>query len=221
MKFSYSLARLKHISLHLPLKRTLRSWSQTDEPLLSKGHSVSKFKPSLCSLLLLWLNLDITAFKMWGRRIALTALRAKAGCAGQAASSGPVCAAFPRTEALPSTPGAPHVTNVTQSRQPRALSRAKFTVSFPGIQHNADMATHWKFPKAYKFSFPFIFLFPQRPKMTLLFSSVLNSLIILFFFPLWTGKRGSRGRCNEKWSRLPSIFELIVKNIKSAEQLMD
>lgn len=73
---------------------------------------------------------------------------------------------------------------VTGERPP-LHSRTKFTLSFPGIQHNTGTAKFLNYPKfkiTQSSQDPFTFLFLQSPKMILLFPSVLNSQIILFFF---------------------------------------
>lgn len=83
----------------------------------------------------------------------------------------------------------------------------------PFLNHDTQNS---KLTKDHKFSFPFTFLLLQSPKTVLLFPSVLNSHIVLFFFdPLASvgqGKEEAKKHMGKR-SRLPSVFVLTLKPI--------
>lgn len=114
---------------------------------------------------------------------------------------GPICATrWSPSNARCSPHHEHHLVQVTGDR-PRLHSRTKFTLSFPGIQHNTGTVKFLNYPKfkiTQSSQDPFTFLFLQSPKMILVslcsqFSD--NPFFFFFSFGFWgLGKRSSIGR---------------------------
>jgi len=150
-----SLAQLKYIFTYLPSKSTPRSRSQTDKPSLSKGQCTIKSNAlwAYCYFLgwpqaTLFHRVRTLIFYSEASPLALTANGAKASCRDMLPPrKGPTSASrWSLSNARCSLHHKHHLVQVT-GETPLLHSGTKFTVSFPGIQHNTGRVKFLYYPQ--------------------------------------------------------------------------